>query len=168
MGKDYNITKTAGQCRLCQRQLEPGEEIVATVREVDSEFLREDHCPTCWDGQDQTGSEDLFGVWRTCVPRPEEKKKLLVDDALIENFFERLDGSDSLARICYRFVLALVLMRKKKLIYDRTKKTDDGRDVWLMHFRGSDQVHEVLDPHMDEEKIAEVSQQLGEIMEGEL
>ena len=168
MAKDYNITKTAGLCRLCQKQLEPDEEIVATVREVESEFHREDYCPACWDGQDQTDSKELFGVWRTRVPRPEEKKKLLVDDDLIVNFFERLEGSDTPARICYRFVLALVLMRKRKLIYDRTKKCDDGRDVWLMHFRGGEQVHEVLDPHMDEEKIAEVSQQLGEIMEGEL
>ena len=168
MAKDYNITKTLGQCRRCEKQLAPDDEIVATVREGDGEFHREDYCPGCWDGQEQPDSDELFGVWRTRVPRPEEKKKLLVDDDLIVNFFERLEGSETLARLSYRFVLALVLMRKKKLIYDRTKKTDDGQDVWLMHFRGSDQVHEVLDPHMDEEKIAEVSQQLGEIMEGEL
>ena len=67
-----------------------------------------------------------------------------------------------------RFVLALLLMRKKLLVYDRSCTGEDGAEVWTMHFKGSDQTYQVTDPHMDEEKISQVSQQLGQILEGEL
>ena len=59
-------------------------------------------------------------------------------------------------------------MRKKLLVYDRMQREDDGGEIWQMHFKGSDQVHHVIDPKLDEDKIAEVSGQLGQILEGEL
>ena len=167
MAKEYIISKTDGQCRSCRKRMQPGEEFVATVREVDEGFHREDFCLPCWDAAPRE-EPATFGVWRSRVPRPQEKKKLLIDDELLISFFERLSGVDSPAKIDFRFVLALVLMRKKLLVYDRMDKLPDGREVWKMHFKGGTQTHEVINPHMDEENIAEVSRHLGEIMEGQL
>ena len=169
MAKEYNISKTAGQCVVCQRALEPGEEFVAAVREAGEELLREDYCPTCWDAKGDAEDEpDVLGVWRARVPQPQEKRKLFVDDDLLRNFFERLEGAEDEAKVSFRYVLALVLMRKKLLVYDRMDRRDDGSEVWQMHFKGSDATHHVIDPKMDEDKIAEVSAQLGQILEGEL
>jgi len=173
MAKDYNITRTAGLCVACETQLQPEQEYVATVREPrDGEeaegFVREDFCPACWDAAEEARKAEPFGVWRTHVPKPTEKKKLFVDDDVLINFFERLDGAEEPAKVSFRYVLALVLMRKKLLVYDRSGKDDAGRDVWRMHFKGSDRKHEVTDPNMDEDQIAEVSQQLGQILQGEL
>lgn len=169
MAKEYDISPATGQCGTCQKPLEPGEEFMAAVREVQEEFERQDYCLACWDGHEGEPAADLFGVWRTRVPQPQErKKKLLVDQSLILNFFERLQDAETPAKISYRFVLALVLMRKKMLVYEGMKKSPDGQDRWLMRLKGTDQQYELIDPKMDEEKIAEVSQHLGEIMEGEL
>ena len=98
----------------------------------------------------------------------EEKKKLFVDDELLINFFERLEGAEGDLKLSFRFVLALVLMRKKLLIYDRMDRGEDGTETWEMHLKGNPRTHRVIDPRMDEEKIAEVSTQLGQILEGEL
>ena len=86
---------------------------------------------------------------------------------MLINFFERLEDADDPAKVQFRFVLALILMRKKMLVYDGLK-AGKGDQPWLMHFRGSGKKCRVVDPHMDEDKIAEVSQQLGEILEGDL
>jgi len=169
MAKEYNIAKTTGQCCSCEQQLLPGSEIVTTIWESDEEdFQRKDFCAACWDAQRPEDGRGPFGVWRGRVPDAKEKKKLFVDDELLINFFERLDGTDDAGRVNFRFVLALILMRKKLLVYDRSDKGDDGVERWTMHFKGSDQKHNVVDPRMDEEKIAEVSERLGEILEGEL
>lgn len=168
MAKEYNISKSGGHCTACNREIVSDQEFMATVRERDEEFSREDYCLDCWTAQPRDNEPGIFGVWRSRIPPAAEKKKLFVDDELLVNFFQRLDGSDEPAKINFRFVLALVLMRKKMLVYDRMKKEDDGREVWQMHFKGNDQVHKVLDPHMDEEKIAQVSENLGQILEGEL
>ena len=34
MAKEYNITKTSGRCVACQREMAPGEEYIATIREA--------------------------------------------------------------------------------------------------------------------------------------
>ncbi|HAU39179.1 MAG TPA: hypothetical protein DCX07_15875 [Phycisphaerales bacterium] len=171
MAKEYNISRTSGACKACGKALSPNDEYVATVREApaddEEQFLREDYCLGCWPDDPARQPEGVFGAWRARVPPPAEKKKLFVDDEVLINFFERLEGAEEPAKVCFRFVLALVLMRKKMLVYDRSEASG-GCDVWTMHFKGSEQAHRVIDPHMDEEQVAEVSRQLGQILEGEL
>jgi hypothetical protein len=171
MAKEYNISKAQGQCLSCEKQLEPGDLFTAVVRETMEDFAREDYCLTCWEKkQEEISPEDktILGLWQTRVPQPQEKKKLFVDDELIIHFFERLETAEEEIKIAFRYVLALVLMRKRLLIYDRMERLEDGQEVWFMHFRKSDQEHRVIDPKLDEGKIAEVSEQLGQILEGEL
>jgi len=167
MAKDYDIAKTGGRCVACERELAPGEEFLATVREDGEELTRCDYCPACAENRppDEPG---VLAAWRTKVPRPQEKKRLFVDDDVLVGFFERLADAEDDAKVNFRFVLALILMRKKLLVYDRLRTEPDGREVWLMHFRGQEQALEVLDPKLDDEKIAEVSGRLGEVMEVDL
>jgi hypothetical protein len=171
MAKEYNISRATGVCHACEKQFEPGEEFTATVRETGEELSREDYCPPCWEakGDQERNSPELLGVWRTRTPQPKEKKKVFVDDEVLLQFFERLDGTDDESRIAFRFVLTLVLMQKNRLAYEGTANDDQGRDVWKMRVRGEGgRRYKVVDPHLDEDRIAEVSQQLGQILEGEL
>jgi len=170
MAKEFKITKSEGVCTACGQALAPGEDIVALVQTGQEELLRRDYHRACWDalGENSPANDpEVLGVWRSRVPHPEEKKKLLIDDSLIINFFERLDGAADPARINFRHVLALILMRKKLLVYEGMDRRDGGVEVWKMRFKGAEAVHEVIDPHMDEDKIAQVCSSLGEIMEGD-
>ena len=167
MPKDFNIAKTAGLCCKCEAQIVPGEQYYACVIQVEDGLQRRDFCLECFKEPPGEPAEDILAQWRTCAPQPQEKKKLFIDDELLLNFFDRLQDATEPAKVNFRCVLTLVLMRKKLLVYKRSDTTDDG-EVWTLRLRGSDKTAQVLDPHMDEEKIAEVSRQLGEIMEGEL
>ena len=168
MGKEYDIAKTTGTCASCEKVLVPEEQFVAVVGERGAEFVREDHCLSCWDARKDPETPPVLAVWRTRVPAPGQKRKLFVDDDLLVDFFERLDSADDDAKLSFRYVLALVLMRKRRLVYDGMERGDDGTEVWRMHFKGSDTVHRVIDPKMDEEKISQVTVHLGQILEGEL
>ena len=168
MGKEYDIAKTTGTCTSCEEVLDPAEQFVAIIRERGEEFVREDYCLSCWDARDSAETPSVLAVWRTRIAAPGQKKKLFVDDELLMDFFERLDGADDDAKLSFRYVLALVLMRKRRLVYDGMERGDDGTETWRMHFKGSETVHRVIDPKMDEEKIAQVTSQLGQILEGEL
>ena len=167
MAKEYNISKASAQCVKCSSTLAAGQEFVATLKETAEDFLREDYCAACFPGEAAMGG-DILGVWRSHVPQPTEKKKLFVDNDLLVNFFQRLEDTQEPTKICFRFVVALVLMRKKLLMYDGREKLPDGGEIWKTHLKGSDQAMKVIDPKMDEEKIAQTSQHLGEILEGEL
>lgn len=167
MAREYNISKSDSLCRSCGKPLEPGSELVATVREVGEELRREDFCPDCWSARASQEDPGLLGLWHGRVPAPTEKRKLLVDDELLVNLLQRLEQADTPAKVNFRFVLALILMRKKLLVYDRTEPTQD-RETWVMHLRGDDRCVKVINPRLDDDKIAEVSEQLGQIMEGPL
>jgi hypothetical protein len=174
MAKEYNITRTAGRCAACQNELQPQQEFAATVREAvaddgEEQLVREDYCLACWEPLREKASADrsVLGIWQAHVPTPKEKKKTFVDDDVLVSFFERLDGADEPAKVQFRFVLALILMRKKMLVYDGLEP-GQGDQPWLMHFRGSGKKCKVVDPHMDEDKIAEVSGRLGDVLEGDL
>lgn len=175
MVKDFKISKTQGLCTKCNQTLEPGEEIYALVRADEEELERQDFHLKCF-CNDEASQETLIenmqddpnvlGVWRTHIPRPEEKKKLLIDNALLINFFERLEGQTEPAKLKFRYVLTLILMRKRLLNYEGMITANDI-DTWKMRVRGTDRYYQVIDPKLDEQQVSEVSASLGEIMEGD-
>jgi hypothetical protein len=170
MAKDFKIAKTQGVCNHCGQTIGPGEDIIARARLGEEELLREDFHPHCWADMPEpkhTNLPDVLGVWRSRVPQPEEKKKLLIDDALLVNFFQRLEEAEDPDRINFRYVLALILMRKRLLIYISTETDEQQRDIWKMQLRGDSVTQRVIDPKLSEDDIAAVSASLGEIMEGD-
>lgn len=196
MAKEYNIRRVGGRCAGCGKTLEPGTQFTATLKERQQELFREDFCDECRAKAPKTDDGDVLCVWRGRVPEPTEKKKLLIDDDLLVNLFERLGdrlaeresdeqagdfarrspgapgspakaGTGDEARIRFRYVVALILMRKKLLIYDRMDTDDREREIWTMHLRGRDEKAFVMDPKLTEDQIAEVSANLSEIMEGD-
>ena len=58
-------------------------------------------------------------------------------------------------------------MRKRKLKYD-SSKTDNGDEIWTLRVTGEDRKVEVLNPHLDEEQIEELSGQMGQILQVDL
>lgn len=170
MAKDFKITKTRGLCHRCGEPLEPGQPYVGIVRTTEDELLREDYHPACWDEAPANAAQndaDVLGTWRSRVPQPQEKKKLLIDDAALLEFFHRLEDRDDPQRIAFRFVLALILMRKKHLSYEEESTDENGRSIWKLRLRGDARIFDVVDPKLEEEQIAEVSASLGDIMEGD-
>lgn len=109
-----------------------------------------------------------LAAWRTRVPQPKEKKKLFIDDELLLNFFQRLEGVEDPAKRDFRFVLALILMRKKLVNYDSSKPLPDGGEEWIVRCRGSETTYAVYNPELTEDRIVEVSEKLSDILEGEL
>ena len=58
-------------------------------------------------------------------------------------------------------------MRKRLIIYDTTRH-DEGRDVWVVRLKGKPEQMDLADPKLDEQQMAEVSQQLGQVLNEEL
>ena len=85
-------------------------------------------------------------------------------------FYERLENETEQEKINFRFVLALILMRKRILKYDDTR-IDDGREIWRLRIVGDKSAGgrtEVINPHLDEEQVEQLSSQIGEILQTDL
>jgi hypothetical protein len=162
-GPGYEVARPQGKCGVCAAALPPEQKFMAALVELPAGFQRIDCCEGCWSGYQR---KDVVAFWQASMPRPEQKKKLFVDDAVLCELFERLAEVEEPAKVNFRFVLGLILMRKRLLIYEGMR-TDGGRELWSVRLRGRQEPLQMLDPKLGEQQVMEVSQQLGEILQQE-
>jgi hypothetical protein len=160
----YDVPRPAGHCAVTGRKIEPGEKLFAAIRETPEGIERVDVSPEAWEGFDRAG---VLAFWQTVMPTHEVKKKVFVDDEVLCTLFERLADASEPVKINFRFVLGLILMRKRLIVYEDGRQ-EGGRDVWVVRMKGKDERLILVDPKLDEQQVAEVSQQLGEILNQEM
>lgn len=161
---EWEIDKPLGQCYGTGRKIEPGEEYFGALVETDQGLLRRDFCADYWDSE----KPSVFCYWKTKLIPAGQKKPIFVDDEMLMAFFERLAGEREQEKINFRFVLALVLMRKRRLKYD-SSKAEDGKEIWRLRIAGGDKEFvELINPHLDEEQIEQLSSQIGQILQVDL
>lgn len=194
----YDIQRPTGVCAATGRELAPGETVYTALVDPPAEdrseeqrkvndkgelpMLRIDVSADAWE-DNGFRPPFLFGFWRAEVPEPNEKKKLLVGDAAIQELLLSMEDATEDKQLAFRYVLALILLRKKLLRHDGIdrREQEDGpvQDYWLFtpkldiakgHFGkwNEDGRFEVLDPHITEGEILGVTEQLGQVLELDL
>jgi hypothetical protein len=161
--EDWVIDKPLGQCAATGKQIQPGEEYYATLVQTEQGFARRDFSSEYWARQ----KPEVFCYWKTKLPSPEQKKHVFIDDDMLLAFFERLATETEQDKVNFRFVLALVLMRRRRLKYD-SSRMDDGKDVWRLRITGTQDFVGVVNPNLDESQVARLTTQIGQILQGEL
>ena len=161
----YEVARPGGKCAVSGRAIAPQEKYFAALRETPTGLERLDVSPECWADFDKS---NLLGFWQTVMPLHEQKKKVFVDDEVLCGLFERLADVQEPAKLNFRFVLGLILMRKRLLNYETSRAEADGREIWSMRFKGKEELLDLLNPKLNEEQVKEVSTQLGEILNEEV
>lgn len=161
----WTVPKPANACSVSGKPIAPGERFWAAVRDNPGGIERLDVAGDHWDALDKS---DLLASWQTTMPVGEEKKKRFVDDEVLCTLFEKLADATEPAKLNFRFVLGLILMRKRLVLYDRTRQEADGRDVWVVRMRGRQDLLDLVDPKLNAEQTLEVSQQLGQVLNEEM
>lgn len=159
---EWTINKPLGQCSGTGRKIEYGEEYYGALVQTEEGLQRRDFCSDYWESQ----KPQTFCHWKSRLPQPGQKKQLFVDDQMLMAFFERLEKETDPQKINFRFVLALILMRKRILKYEDTR-TDGDKEIWMLRTVGDRQNVDVANPHLDEGQIEQLSSQLGEILQTE-
>jgi len=160
---EWEINKTLGKCRGTGEEFAVGEDYYAALMETDEGFERRDYSVAYW----QEHKVEAYCFWKTKMADPEEKKQLFIDDEMLMAFFERLAEETEEEKLNFRFVLTLVLMRKRKLKY-MDHVMEEGREVWQMRVAGEGRMVTVVNPELTEDKIEELSSQIGQIMQVDL
>lgn len=170
------IGRCRGICAVTGETLPPGTSIVAALCEPTAEeqvdagsvgLIRRDYSITAWEqGPTPTG---VVCFWRTIVPESARPAQRLDEGVLLE-LLERLSEEADPRRERLRLVLALVLLRRRRLrLVDR--RTTSGEERWTLEHRGGDGeawTVEVAAPRMSEEDSRAVADELGALLGGEL
>lgn len=156
---EWQIKPPLGQCCGTGKTIEPGEEYFAALVETEEGLQRRDFSADYWQGE----KPEVFCYWKTKLPQPDEKKHIFIDDDMLMAFFERLGRETEQEKINFRFVLTLILMRKRRLKYD-SSRTEKDKEIWQLKVAGGEMV-EVINPHLDEGQIEQLSSQIGQILQ---
>lgn len=162
MANEYEISRSTGRCAVTRRELKEGESYYVVLIETAEAFERRDYSVDSWDGP----PDGAFCYWRARVP-VKAKGPIVIDHGVLIHLFQRLEQEESEMKQKFRFVLALLLMRKRMLKFEQT--TQDGEnEYWQMRLMMDQSVHRVVNPRLTDEEIERLSVQLTALLSGEV
>ena len=164
--REFKIESSARQCVECRRVFAVGEEYYSAVAETEEEgrLARQDFCHACW----KPDAEGYYSFWKTSVPEPEPKEAhgpRLIDLGRLMQLFERLAAAEEPENVRFRYVLALVLMRKRRLRLLSTRRSGARGAVMTLREVGGDRQHAVTNPGLSDEEIQSVADRLREVLD---
>lgn len=161
MSTEWEMPRPGETCAACRCELAAGDAIQAYLFASPEGYERRDYCARCRPPDEPFA----IGSWQTQRRPPASKSAQTFDREAIRRFFERLENADTPEKLRLRFVLALLLWRKKVLKFERSV-TDAGQEIWHFASVPDGATHEVLRPDLDEGLLERLEAQLATLLAG--
>ena len=113
---DYQIQPNSRRCAVTGRELQVGERFFSVLVEEERRFVRKDYSKEAWQGPPQ----GAVSFWTGHVLAVNEKAKPRFDDDLLDDCFQRLEGQTEPSRVNFRYVVALLLMRRRRFHFENS------------------------------------------------
>ena len=156
---EYQIQPNTRMCAVTGRPLEIGERFYTALVEEGDHFVRKDYCHDAWHGP----PPEAFSFWTGRVPAADDSRKPRFDDDLLEECFHRLDGQTDQSRVNFRYVVALLLLRRKRLKFDQTI-SENGVEKICVHSDRTGEKYQVTNPCLSEEEMAQVQEEVFQVL----
>lgn len=158
---DWKITKRQPACRACGREFDEAEQHFSALVFEGELLSREDACAVCW--RARRAREELFW-WRTRA-RLDRQRGVALNLEALETLFIQLEGRVETSLRELRYVLCLILMRKRRLKIERIYRDEHGEGMLVRRPR-RDESLAVAVFDFAPERIEELSTRLREIFDG--
>lgn len=155
---EYQIQPNTRRCASTGRELRPGERFFTALREEGGQFLRQDYSVEAWQAP-----PGVFSFWSGRVPAADESRKPRIDDELLLECFERLEGQEEPSRVNFRYVVALLLMRRKRLRFDEANLRGE-QEVLTLRCARTGAKYQVVNPRLSDEAMEAVQDEVFKVL----
>jgi len=152
---DYHFKPIGKQCAATGQDLAPGTLCHSILVERNGEMTRLDYSPEGWTGP----PADAIGYWQCRVPEPLATKPAAIDPDALLRYFEQLVEDAVPAREKFRYVLALLLLQKRRLRIDGSRRDGDAEYLQLSGSHGEGPF-EVRDHQLSDDEIRNLEAEL--------
>lgn len=159
---DWRIHRREPRCARCERAFAEGEGIFSMLCLEAEALRREDFCASCFEEPDEPRGELLF--WRTRHTL-DRRTRFAVDFQAIEELFLGLEGERRTERQELRYLLALLLLRKKRLKLVGVRRHPGGETLCLRRPRRQEEF-EVQVFELDSARAQALQTELARVFEG--
>ncbi|MCE9530780.1 MAG: hypothetical protein K8T89_06605 [Planctomycetes bacterium] len=155
----YQIQGPARQCAATGRELRPGERIYSVLLEEAGQFVRKDYAADAWPGPPANSA----AYWCGRIPASGAARRPTINEEWLIDCFTHLSEATEPAQRNFRYVVALLLMRRKRLKFDDVKLVD-GEEYLLLRDARTGARYEVLDPRLNEAEANAVQEEVFRVL----
>jgi hypothetical protein len=152
---DYDLKPLGKTCSKTGKPFGPGEICYSAVVEKGNEWVRLDFSAGAWDGP----PEGALGYWRVTVPAQIQTRRRILDPDALLRHFEQLSEDANPGREKLRYVLALLLVQRRRLRVTQTRSEAEGSVFELAGLQGEGPF-EVREQQLTEDEIDALQQEL--------
>lgn len=156
---EYQFQAPTRRCEASGRELKPGERFYTVLIDDGGRFVRHDYSAEAWTGP----PPGTFSFWAGRVPPQDEKARPRIDDDLLLDCLHRLEGQTEASRVSFRYVVALLLMRRKRLKFEAAR-TDGDTEVLVLRCPRTREAFEVVNPLLTDEAMATVQEEVCKVL----
>ncbi|MCX7421928.1 MAG: hypothetical protein NT013_20605 [Planctomycetia bacterium] len=151
--QDYNVKPIGRICAGTGQELVPGSLCHSVLVEKNGELHRFDYSEAGW----AQPPEGFLAHWRCEVPAAVATTKKNFDPDELMRQFEQLYEEASPAQDKFRYVLALLLLKRRRLKLEGTKNVDDQEFLELNGARGEG-TFLILDQNLDDAEVTQLQE----------
>jgi hypothetical protein len=155
---EYEIQRFTRQCAASGREMAPGEEFYSVLTVDGAELVRRDYAKAAWPGP----PEGAIGWWKSQVPGPDAKRLHWAPNEVMLQFFEQLEQQPG--REDVRYVLTLLLLRRRVLRMEREDGDAEGRQVLVVYCPRRETSYQVLVAVPEETRIQQIQDELAQLL----
>lgn len=157
---EYEIQGPTRVCSASGRELKPGERFFAVLADRDGRFVRTDYAAEQWPGP----PDKAIAYWSGRVPPTDRPQKPVINDDLLMDCFLRMADALEPNQIRFRYVVTLLLMRRKRMKFEDTKRDEIGQDVLVVRDAKTGDRFEIQDPRLSEEETVAVQNEVFQLL----
>ena len=155
---DFEVQRCTRRCAVTEREFKPGETFYSAILPDGGGVKRVDYAVDGWQGP----PENAIGHWRSQMPDLNTQKVHWAPSDVILHYFCQLDDEPENADT--RFVLALLMIRRRILRLEENQTDDDGQEAMVLFCTKNDQEYRVKITDPSPDKVIAIQDELAELL----
>lgn len=160
---EWKVNKSQRVCAVSEKVFEVGNTFFSALKEEGESFVRYDYSEEAWANLDKS---DIFSFWKSHLQSNAQHKRsrLKIDSEAFYTFFSSLQNREEGANEVFKYLLALILIRKRLLRLEEIEKSPDGEALIIFDTRTKNELR-IEVPEVTDAAIKDAKEELEQIFE---
>lgn len=155
---DFDFQRCSRRCAATGRELLPEEFFFSVLVSEGSDVVRRDYAEEAW----TEPPERAIGWWKSQMPSANAHKMHWAPNDVMLHYFEELENNPAKADV--RYILALLLIRRRLFRLDDRETDDEGRELMVVSCSKNENEYKVVTVPPSGARINEIQDELARLL----
>jgi hypothetical protein len=155
MQTDWDIQPRSHTCSRCNTAFADKSPYRTLLLFSSGGYARRDLCPACWPAESSKPADGVVSVWQGTYKAPPPVPPEPIEKNTAEKKLRDLIASTDPAHAAVRYVLA-VMLERKKILRHRDTVRQDGQEILVYEHAATGETFTVVDPHLKLDQLEQV------------